>query len=158
GELIGKKVIQGGSESIFQPQWSPDGRLYFISDRTDFWNLYRWSAAVVEHVLARDAEFGGAQWNLGLSTYAFLSQDVLIYSFVQDGTWRLGLLEVPTLIARDFPTVFSSLSGVRALANTIVVRYATTASPSAIATVDPSSGAVTPIKFSVPPGSVQVFQ
>jgi dipeptidyl aminopeptidase/acylaminoacyl peptidase len=158
GELIGKTVIQGGSESIFQPQWSPDGRLYFISDRTDFWNLYRWSGAGVEHVLARDAEFGVAQWILGLSTYAFLSPDLLIYSFAQDGTWRMGLLEVPTLTARDFPTAFSSLSGLRASANTVVVRYATTSSPSAIATVDPVTGAVTPIKFSVPPESVQGFQ
>jgi dipeptidyl aminopeptidase/acylaminoacyl peptidase len=158
GELIDKKIVQGGAESIFQPQWSPDGRLHFISDRTDFWNLYRWSAAGAEHILARDAEFGVAQWNLGLSTYAFLSQDVMIYSFVQDGTWRLGRLEIPTLTAHDFPTPFSSLSGLRALGNTVVVRYATTASPPAIATVDPATGTVTPIKFSVPPASFQGFQ
>jgi dipeptidyl aminopeptidase/acylaminoacyl peptidase len=159
GELISKKIIQGGgSESIFQPQWAPDGRLYFISDRTDFWNLYRWGTAGAERVLARDAEFGVAQWNLGLSTYAFLSQDVMIYSFVQDGTWRLGRLDLTTLRARDFPTTFSSLSGVRASGNSVVVRSATTVSPSAIASVDPATGAVTPIKFSVPPASVQGFQ
>ena len=114
GTLTDKQIVQGGSESIFQPQWSPDGRLYFISDRTDFWNLYRWNASGVEHILARDAEFGVPQWQLGLSTYAFTSPDNLIYSFVQNGTWRLGRLDIPTLIAHDYPMEFSSLSGVHA--------------------------------------------
>ena len=63
GTLTDKQIVQGGSESLFQPQWSPDGKLYFISDRTDFWNLYRWNASGVERVLARDAEFGVPQWH-----------------------------------------------------------------------------------------------
>jgi dipeptidyl aminopeptidase/acylaminoacyl peptidase len=154
GTLTEKQVVQGGSESLFQPQWSPDGRLYFISDRTDFWNLYRWSASGVEHVLARDAEFGVPQWHLGLSTYAFLSQDVMIYSFVKNGTWRLGRLEIPTLTAHDYPAEFSSLSGVRASATMVVVRCATTTSPPAIATVDVNTGAVSPIKSLVSPDSL----
>ena len=98
GTLTDKQIVQGGSESISQPQWSPDGRLYFISDRTDFWNLYRWNASGVEHILPRDAEFGVPQWLLGLSTYAFMSPEILIYSFVQNGRWRVGRLELPTLI------------------------------------------------------------
>jgi dipeptidyl aminopeptidase/acylaminoacyl peptidase len=158
GALTGKQIVQGDSASIFQPQWSPDGRLYFISDRTDFWNLYRWDTSGVEHVLARDAEFGVPQWKFGLSTYALLSQDVMIYSFVQNGTWRLGRLEIPTLTAHDYLTELSSLSGVRASAGTVVVLSATTTSPQAISTVDVNTGAVSPIKFSVPPDSFQRFQ
>ena len=115
-----KQSVYGNAKSIFQPQWSPDGRLYFISDRTDFWNLYRWSGSGVEHILARDAEFGVPQWNLGLSTYAFASQDMMIYSFVKNGTWRLGRLEISTLTASDYPMEFSSLSGIHATATTVV--------------------------------------
>src|ERR1700757_1574806 len=155
GTLTDKQIVQGGSESLFQPQWSPDGRLYFVSDRTDFWNLYRWSASGVEHVLARDAEFGVPQWQLGLSTYAFMSPDILIYSFVQNGTWRLGRLETPTLIAHDYPMQFSSLSGVRASATKVVVRCATMTSPPAIATVDLNTEAVLPIKLLVPSDRLQ---
>ena len=33
-------VAGSANESIFQPEWSPDGTLYFISDRTGWWNLY----------------------------------------------------------------------------------------------------------------------
>jgi dipeptidyl aminopeptidase/acylaminoacyl peptidase len=158
GALTDKQIVQGGSQSLFQPQWSPDGKLYFVSDRTDFWNLYRWSTSGVEHLLARDAEFGVPQWQLGLSTYAFMSADILIYSFVQNGTWRLGRLDIPTLTARDFPMEFSSLSGVRASATTVVVRCATMTSPPAIATVDVNAGAVSPIKLLVPPDRLQGIQ
>jgi hypothetical protein len=36
------RVVAGGErESIFQPAWGPDGSLSFVSDRTDWWNLYR---------------------------------------------------------------------------------------------------------------------
>ena len=146
GALTDKQIVQGGSESIFQPQWSPDGKLYFISDRTDFWNLYRWNGSGVETILARGAEFGVPQWQLGLSTYALVSADVLIYSFVQNGTWRLGRLDLPSLTAHDYRSEFSSLSGVRASATTVVVRCATTTSPAAIATVDVTSGSASPIR------------
>jgi hypothetical protein len=36
------QVAGGQEESIFQPEWSPDGVLYFVSDRSGWWNLYRW--------------------------------------------------------------------------------------------------------------------
>lgn len=43
GGLGNKRTVAGGdTESLFQPQWSPDNVLYFVSDRTDFWNIYRW--------------------------------------------------------------------------------------------------------------------
>ena len=29
------------SESLVQPEWSPDGELHFVSDRSGWWNLYR---------------------------------------------------------------------------------------------------------------------
>src|SRR6516162_5576188 len=106
---------------------------------------------------ARDAEFGVPQWLLGLSTYAFMSPEILIYSFVQNGSWRLGRLELPTLFAHDYPMEFSSLSGVHATATTIVIRYAAMTSPPAIATVDVNTGAVSPINL-VSSAGLQEFQ
>jgi hypothetical protein len=37
-----QKLAGGPAESIFQPQWSPQGELYLVSDRSGWWNLYRW--------------------------------------------------------------------------------------------------------------------
>src|ERR671911_2562193 len=43
GMVSSSELIAGGlQESIFQPEWAPDGALYFVSDRTGWWNLYRW--------------------------------------------------------------------------------------------------------------------
>jgi dipeptidyl aminopeptidase/acylaminoacyl peptidase len=42
GTVTRARMMAGGpEESIFQPGWSPDGDLYFVSDWTGWWNLYR---------------------------------------------------------------------------------------------------------------------
>ena len=88
------KVAGGQAESIFQPEWSPDGTLYFVSDRTGWWNLYRWREGKIESLCPMDAEFGEPQWVFGLSTYAFDSAHRIVCSYAQDGTWHVGLLNV----------------------------------------------------------------
>src|SRR6516164_2000975 len=35
------KVAGGDAESVLQPEWSPTGVLYFVSDRSNWWNIYR---------------------------------------------------------------------------------------------------------------------
>ena len=77
GSLEQVGLVTGGvNESIFQPEWSPDGTLYFVSDRTGWWNLYRvGDAGDVEAVHEREAELGVPQWGFGMSTYAFESAD-----------------------------------------------------------------------------------
>ena len=43
-----RRIAGGPDESIFQPEWSPDGVLHFVSDRTGWWNLYRWTGDTAE--------------------------------------------------------------------------------------------------------------
>src|SRR5262249_57450826 len=42
GHLGEPRIVAGGpAESIFHPEWSPDGRaLVFVSDRSNWWNHY----------------------------------------------------------------------------------------------------------------------
>ncbi len=57
------RLVAGGrDESIFQPEWSPEGVLHFVSDRSGWWNLYRWRAGQVEALRPMEAEFGEPQW------------------------------------------------------------------------------------------------
>ena len=60
-----EKIAGGPEESVFQPEWSPDGTLHFTSDRTGWWNLYRLRGGMVEPLHERSAEFGRPQWRLG---------------------------------------------------------------------------------------------
>ncbi|MGH2758930.1 MAG: TolB family protein, partial [Actinomycetota bacterium] len=79
GEVSNAKRIAGSmDESIFQPQWSPDGVLHLVSDRNGWWNLYRVVNDAVEAVLEVDADFGVPQWVFGQSTYAFLSNGDIV--------------------------------------------------------------------------------
>ncbi len=96
--LIGvrEKVAGGTDESIFQPEWSPDGALYFVSDRTGWWNLYRWSGAGVEAVCPMDAEFGKPQWTFSMVTYAFVSPTRVAATYTQNGHWKLAMIDVYT--------------------------------------------------------------
>jgi dipeptidyl aminopeptidase/acylaminoacyl peptidase len=93
GSLGAPQLVAGGAqESIFQPQWSPQGILHFVSDRTGWGNLYRWQNSQVEPLLPATAEFGVPQWVFGQSTYGF-SGDRLICSYSQGGVWHLAILD-----------------------------------------------------------------
>lgn len=99
-----EQVIAGGpEESLSQPTWGNDGRLYFLSDRTGWWGLYRWSGAAdgsdgsggsVDAVLVLEAEIGCPQWVFGLSRYALLDDGRIVAAACRDAFDRLYL--VPT--------------------------------------------------------------
>lgn len=94
GELESPVLVAGGvGESIFQPSWSPAGVLYFVSDRSNWWNLYRWVDGAVEQALDMPAEFGKPQWMLGSSTYGFQSEERIVCSYTQGGIWRQGVVQ-----------------------------------------------------------------
>ncbi|MGE0360708.1 MAG: prolyl oligopeptidase family serine peptidase [Vicinamibacterales bacterium] len=88
------KVAGSDDESIFQPAWSPDGVLYFVSDRTGWWNLYRYRGEIVQAVYPLQAEFGKPQWSLGTTTYAFASESRLVVTYAENGRWRMALLSL----------------------------------------------------------------
>ena len=89
------RVVAGGpEESIAQPEWSPDGVLHFVSDRSGWWNLYREDAAGETTALApMAAEFALPAWIFGYSRYAFLSGGRIACAFERGGESHLGLLE-----------------------------------------------------------------
>jgi dipeptidyl aminopeptidase/acylaminoacyl peptidase len=96
GKLVSTRWVAGGAaESIFQPEWSPDGVLYFSSDRSGWWNLERITpAGDIERVSQAKAELGMAQWVFGMSSYSFASPDLIVCSHVEHGVSTLGSLDV----------------------------------------------------------------
>jgi dipeptidyl aminopeptidase/acylaminoacyl peptidase len=123
GSLSGATLIAGGkTESIFQPQWSPDGRLYFVSDRSGWWNLYRVFAGRVAAVTDLTVEMGVPQWVFGLSSYGFASpqQIVCIYSVL--GMARLAIVDTETLKLEPTDVPYTDLGFVRAADGQAVFR------------------------------------
>ena len=120
---IGKarRVAGGPDELVFQPEWSPDGVLYFVSDRgSGWWNLYRERDGAIELLHAMDAEFGRPQWQFGMSTYTFESADRLIACFVRDGVWTLAAIDTRSLSFDVVPTEFTDIAQLRAAPGRVV--------------------------------------
>jgi dipeptidyl aminopeptidase/acylaminoacyl peptidase len=115
GSLVERQRVAGGpEESIFQPEWSPDGTLFYISDRSGWWNFYRWRDGNEAAVCPRPAEFGVPQWVFGLSTYAFESNERLVCSYQEAGGVRLATLYVAEGRLEPLDVRFTSIGGLRA--------------------------------------------
>jgi len=108
------KVAGEKDESIFQPEWSRDGRLYFVSDLTGWWNLYRANENDVEPLCPKDAEFGAPQWIFRMSTYAFVSENQIICTYSERGNWRLATLEIGSGKLSPISTPYTEITSLRA--------------------------------------------
>lgn len=104
------RVAGGVSESIFQPEWSPDGTLHFVSDRSGWWNLYRWTDGCVEPLCPMAAEFGQPQWNFGASFYGFAADGRILCSYSQNGADFLALLDGQSKSLHAYELPYSSIS------------------------------------------------
>ncbi|HYU11850.1 MAG TPA: S9 family peptidase [Stellaceae bacterium] len=146
GRLMAPRLVAGGdSESIFQPQWSPDGVLYFVSDRSGWWNLYRCDPEEdggARPLCPRAAEFGQAQWAFGQSTYAFLSADQLACAYSEAGHDRLARLDIAAQKLTPLALPYSDFGQVRAFGDHIVCRAGSPADAPAVVLIDTANGAV----------------
>lgn len=114
GRLGTPRLIAGEKdESILQPLWSPEGQLYFISDKNNWWNIYRLTESGTKPVCLRANDFGSPLWSLGASIYDFASSENLLCAYTEGGEWQLINLNVANasidLIALDF-TCISQIS------------------------------------------------
>ncbi len=118
GNLVGEQIIAGGTtESVFQPQWSPDNQLYFVSDRNNWWNIYRWNGTSAEAVYEFDAEFATPQWVFGMSTYGFLNAQEIFCCYSQRGYWQIGVIDVTQQTLHKIPSDFRDISAIHCHGN-----------------------------------------
>ena len=133
GALTETEIVAGGrGESIFQPQWSPDGTLFFVSDRTGWWNLYRRRENEIKPVVRMEAEFGMPQWLFGMSTYAFESARRLICAYTREGRWQLAGINLDDEELEIIETPYSDISYLRASAGRVVFVGGSATEPTSI--------------------------
>ena len=109
-----RKVAGGRDESVFQPEWSPDGVLHFVFDRTGWWNLCRQSEDGIRPLCKKEAEFGLPQWGFGMSTYAFLLPERIVCAYTERGVFQLAVLDVETGELERTETPYSAIGYLRA--------------------------------------------
>src|SRR5260370_4463895 len=137
--LRGRVIAGGVDESVFQPEWSPDGNeVVFVSDRTGWWNLYAYdiATATTRPLCPMAAEFGMPQWNLGMSTYAFADARRIVCAYATAGLGQLATLDVTTGTLEAIETGFTEFGSVRADRNRVVLRRGAPDRPTSIVTLD----------------------
>lgn len=113
GDITETTLIAGSkTESIFQPQWSPSDELFFVSDRNNWWNIYRHSEQGAEIICEMSAEFATPQWVFGMSTYGFLNHQEIFCCFTQNGQWSLGVLNTTHKTLNKIKNEFNDISSV----------------------------------------------
>ncbi|MHB8283360.1 MAG: S9 family peptidase [Caulobacteraceae bacterium] len=138
-----RKVAGGHEESVLEPQWAADGTLYFVSDRTDFWNLYAWRDGAVSPVLPRHAEFAGPLWSLGQANYALLGDGMAVARYGEKASDRLALIDLKAGTAKDIALPFVNYDDVHRLDADHVAAIAMSADQTpAVVVIDVKTGAV----------------
>lgn len=140
GSTTVPQLVAGGpGESIFQPQWSPQGVLHFVSDRTGWWNLYAWQDGATVPLAPAEAEFGVPQWGFGLSTYAFLADGGVVCAYRQGGRDHLGVIRPGSGAVSPLPCPFTSIESLRAEGDRVAFIGASASEPKAVVE-GPASG------------------
>jgi dipeptidyl aminopeptidase/acylaminoacyl peptidase len=143
---ISVHVAGGASESVFQPEWHPDGRLVFAWDRTGWWNLHVWDGQNVSVLVARDAEFGFPQWVFGMRAYDIFPSGEIVSAYSRGGLWKLLRITGDTIA--EIKTPYTDIGSVRAMGNQVVFIGSSALEAAAIVCCVPGTGETTVIKRS----------
>ena len=131
-----ERVAGGPNESVSQPEWSPGGVLHFVSDRTGWWNLYRWRDSRAEPLCPLEAEFGRPQWVLGNPTYAFASPGTIVCSYTRQGAWRLAWFDTASGQREEIEESYADIWSVSAARGLAVFCAASASEPAAVVSLD----------------------
>jgi dipeptidyl aminopeptidase/acylaminoacyl peptidase len=137
---VPRAAAGGRGESLYQPEFAPDGRLLVASDRSGWWNLHALSDDGLVCLHARSAEFGAPQWVLGMSSYAVASADELVCAFAESGRQRLARLVPSSGKLEPFALPYSEFAGVRALRGRALFVAAGPRQPTAVCLLELASG------------------
>ena len=140
------KIAGGIDEAIVQPSFSPDGTLYFVSDRSGWWNVYRHEAGGAKAICPMEAEFGAPSWGFGQSTFGFLGNEQLLAGYYQHGRWNLIRIDAESGRTEAVPFPFISLSGLSVHRGQAFMRVGSVDAQAAIIRLDLESGEIDTLK------------
>jgi dipeptidyl aminopeptidase/acylaminoacyl peptidase len=143
GHIAAARRIAGGQgDSICQPRFAADGTLHFVSERTGWWNLYRWRNGSAMPLWDTAAEFGGADWSFGASSYAFASPRQIVCSRVRSGRATLASLDTETGRAVDYDLPYTSISAVQATPGHAILVAGSPTEPPSVVRLDLGNGQI----------------
>ncbi len=157
GTLSNDRIVAGRkNESVGQPSWGPDGLLYFICDRSGWWNLYREKEGKVEPLCPMEAEFYSPQWNFGETTYCFWGDKKIVCAYSQLGYDYLAEIPINGGKAKPLNAPFLTIDNLSISGDTLYFIGGGPALPAALIEYNLKSGKTETIKksreISIDPG------
>lgn len=143
-----RKIAGGETESVLQPEWSPTGELYFVSDRSDWWNLYRARGEGDEPVCKKAAEFGAPQWVFGMRFYAFAGPDEIVCLYSEPGGTKLGRIDLDAGVMRQVELLYTSLHNIQMNGHKAAFFAGSATLAERVLTIDLDTGAQAVVKVS----------
>jgi dipeptidyl aminopeptidase/acylaminoacyl peptidase len=143
GTLTNSRRLAGSArEAVAQPEWSPDGALYFVNDPKGWWNLYSEQNGAVRAVSDVEAELTPPPWIFGIRTYVFLPDGRIALVVSRKAVESLELLDPRTgeLQPLDLPYTAYTAWSLAARGDTLVTVAASPTEVPAIVTIDVASG------------------
>lgn len=140
-----RKVAGGGDISVMQPHWTDDDQLLFISDESQWWNLYTLTDTdQLKCLCVTEKELGGPHWIF--SNYGYDSGAGKVAASHQG---ELGMLDVKSGKYFKIETGFTSHSFLRLTDNGLIACVAGGPTKfSCVITVDPTTQKVDVLKQS----------
>jgi dipeptidyl aminopeptidase/acylaminoacyl peptidase len=140
GSLGASDLAAGGlEESIAQPEWSPDGVLHFVSDRSGWWNLYRLlDGPRLDPLTPMDAEFADPAWVFDRSSYGFLPDGSIAAVGRSRGRDRLFYV-TPGSIVGEVDAPYTEIGTLRVGQGGVVADVGTPTEPQMIVDLDPAT-------------------
>jgi dipeptidyl aminopeptidase/acylaminoacyl peptidase len=120
GPVEGELVAGGPAESIVQPTWTDGGGLLAASDRTGWWNVYRFTGGDLvlddpDPLTPIDAEIGGPHWVFGQSWFTVLPDSTLVVSLGADGLQSVGVVPAGSGRVERLETPYTAVGQLRSL-------------------------------------------
>ena len=148
GSLGAPVLVAGGpQESVCQPEWSPQGVLHFVSDRSGWWNLYCVRAGArgpgadaVEALCPMAAEFATPHWTFGNALYGFGAGGEIVCSYIEQGVSKLARLRPGSTVPEPIATPYQEIRELRVGDGYVVVLAGSPVIAAEIARIDLASG------------------
>lgn len=89
-----ERLAGSGDSACFQPQWSPDGRLMFIWDRSGWGNPYVYSNGNIINLHPSKSEYARPLWSLGTNSYSLMSDNKIVASCYESGNTKINVIDL----------------------------------------------------------------
>lgn len=152
--LSGITALPSSRESIMEPRWDTDGTLYFVSDRSGWWNLYRYKDNRINTVVTIEADIASPLWTLGQSNYALTGDGRAVMRYTVTARDKLGVVDLAAGKVTPIDLPFVGLSNVQLISpDTAVAIAASPTQEPAVVTLELATGRYTALRA---PASVKL--